>query len=66
MRYWMDEQAVTSMTVTSAEEPPWIAPPEFTQLEIGWHTYQKPTSASEFEVMIDAIVLDDQRIGCGQ
>jgi hypothetical protein len=66
MRYWMNDEAVPGMTVTSAEDPPWVAPSEFTRLEIGWHMYQEASSASEYEILIDAIVLDDQRIGCGQ
>lgn len=61
MRYWMDGEAIDSMTVVQTpDEQPWIAP-IFEQMEIGWRTYQ---AADPADVHWDALALASTRIGC--
>lgn len=64
MRYWMNGEEVTEMTVTAdSEEQPWVAP-IFEEFEIGWRTYQGAPQADEYEIYWDALALASFRIGC--
>ena len=65
MRYWFDGEAVDDMTVLETEDPQWTAP-SFDVFDIGWRTYQAGKTADEYHIHYDALVIDDERIGCGQ
>ncbi len=66
MRYWFDGSLVPTMTVDGSESPLWEAP-IFGQVELGWHAYQGGAGdAQGYDVFYDAVVLDAERIGCGQ
>ena len=38
--------------------------PTFTNVKIGWMLYQNPVSPTTFDLWIDEIAIDSQRIGC--
>jgi len=64
MRYWMNGDEITDMTVTEGSEPqPWVAP-VFDDFEIGWRTFQAAQSAPAHDVVWDAVALATFRIGC--
>ncbi|MEZ4249538.1 MAG: hypothetical protein R3B99_15020 [Polyangiales bacterium] len=62
VRVWIDDEEDPSMRVGADTEPPWPAP-EFARLDLGMVTYQ--AASAPFEVWYDAVVIDDERIGCG-
>jgi hypothetical protein len=64
MRYWFNGEAEPSMTVTSSEDPPWVAP-VFDSLDIGYKVLGPTSAASVYNIYYDAIALDTSRIGCG-
>jgi hypothetical protein len=51
----------TSSTKHGGNAMPYLLP-QFTALWVGWQEYQ--TSTQKFEMWIDEIAIDDQRIGC--
>ncbi|MCA9709294.1 MAG: hypothetical protein KDK70_25855 [Myxococcales bacterium] len=64
MRYWMNGEEVTDMTVTAdSEDQPWVAP-VFDALELGWRTFQAAPQAEGYDVYWDALALASSRIGC--
>jgi hypothetical protein len=64
MRYWFDGVAVNDMTALGSEDPQWTAP-DFDTFDIGWRTFQAGSNAGGYHVYYDAIVIDDERVGCG-
>jgi hypothetical protein len=67
-RFWWDGVEHPSMHTTSTkhggdQSVPYILP-QFTQLKIGWMLYQTPVSPTTFDIWLDEIAVDSQRIGC--
>jgi hypothetical protein len=67
-RFWWDGVEHPSMHTTSTmhggtQSVPYLLP-QFTNVKIGWMLYQNPVSPTTFEVWIDEIAIDSQRIGC--
>ncbi|MGZ3441799.1 MAG: hypothetical protein ACXVDD_19900, partial [Polyangia bacterium] len=67
-RFWWDGVEHPSMHTTSTmhggtQSVPYLLP-QFTNVKIGWMLYQNPVSPTTFDVWIDEIAIDSQRIGC--
>lgn len=67
-RFWWDGVEHPSMHTTSTihggnQGVPYILP-EFTNVKIGWMLYQAPVNPTTFDIWIDEIAIDSQRIGC--
>jgi hypothetical protein len=63
MHFWLDGQAVDSLTVTNPQcGGPWIAP-VFERVDLGFGG-GSPNSASSHEMWIDDVGIDSKRIGC--
>lgn len=66
MRYWFDGQLQQSMTIDGHENPVWAAP-EFDRIHLGWHSYQGGSGPpGGYDVFYDAVVIDDEQVGCGE
>jgi hypothetical protein len=61
IRVWFDGEEDEAMRVDATTDPPWPAP-VFQRMHLGMHTYQ--AASASFDVWYDAIVIDDERIGC--
>jgi len=63
-RFWLDGTERPSLHYKGplAGQPQFTFPPEFQSVAFGWRVYQ--TSTKPFEVFVDDIALDAQRIGC--
>ncbi len=64
--YW-DSVEHPSLATTSAMHGGSTAPyllPDFRSVWIGWWLYQSGSTPDHFDVWIDEVVLDDERIGC--
>jgi hypothetical protein len=67
-RFWWDGVEHPSMHTTStlhggAQGVPYVLP-QFTNVKIGWMLYQNPVSPTTFDIWLDEIAIDSQRIGC--
>lgn len=68
MRFWMNDQALEDLSVngtgqgcvSQSETYRWTAP-EFSELEIGWESYQNDAARTLY---IDDLVVSKTRIGC--
>lgn len=63
MKYWFNGVEETTMTVTGNEDPVWKAP-TFKSFSLGFKTVQQGEQL--MYVYYDALVLDTERIGCGE
>jgi hypothetical protein len=63
-RFWLDGTERPSLHYKGpmAGQPQFTFPPEFQSVAFGWRVYQ--TSTKPFEVFVDDIALDAQKIGC--
>jgi hypothetical protein len=62
MHFWMDGQAIESMTVIDPQcGGPWQAP-AFERVDLGWGS--APAGVAVAEMWIDDVGIDSQRIGC--
>jgi hypothetical protein len=70
MQFWKDGVELTDIHVTGSGEGcvgqdlagQWVAPPAFETLYLGWEHYQQ--TANPIDLWVDAVVVDEQRIGC--
>ena len=67
-RFWWDGVEHPSMHTTATmhggdQTVPYLLP-QFTKVTIGWMLYQAPVSPTTFDVWIDEIAVDAERIGC--
>jgi hypothetical protein len=67
-RFWWDGVEHPSMHTTSTlhggtQSVPYLLP-QFTNVKIGWMLYQAPVNPTTFDIWIDEIAIDAQRIGC--
>ena len=63
-KFWLDgtERPMLHYKGPMAGQPQFTFPPEFQSVAFGWRVYQ--TSTQPFEVFVDDIALDAQKIGC--
>ena len=65
LRAWLNEVPLDDMTVTGGtSKGEWIAP-EFSSLSFGLH-HPHPEPAPSYEVWIDEIAVDAERVGCSR
>jgi hypothetical protein len=70
MHLWLDEQEVTKIAIFNIStqccpNQPWTLPP-FEKMDIGWETYQADSTQSGYDLWVDEVMLDTQRIGCSR
>jgi hypothetical protein len=67
-RFWWDGVEHPSMHTTAdqhgGDQNEQYLLPQFETVWIGWWHYQSGTVPGEFDVWIDEVVFDDERIGC--
>ena len=66
-RFWWDGEEHPSLATTLSDHGGSSVPyalPSFTDVWIGWWLYQASPTPDHFDVWIDEVILDDERIGC--
>jgi hypothetical protein len=70
-RVWVDgtEQASLHTTATEfrdgdQEMGKKFVHPEYTKLRVGWWLYQSDATPASYDVWVDEVIVDDERIGC--
>jgi hypothetical protein len=69
-RFWWDGVEHPSLFTSAVEHggddnEPYVLP-EFESVWVGWLLYQSNTTPGEFDVWIDEVAFDDERIGCSR
>ncbi|MCC6810953.1 MAG: hypothetical protein IT381_26220 [Deltaproteobacteria bacterium] len=66
-RFWIESAERTklfaSRTVHGGAKVDYVFP-QFNELALGWMLYQGGTTPAGFDMWIDEVAIDDQRIGC--
>lgn len=60
---WIDGVAKPELTTGPARHPSFVFP-DFTQIWFGWWLYQASPTPDAYNVWIDDVVVDTQRVGC--
>ncbi len=68
MHMWLDGQLVSTMSLTGiasecCRSTVWAFPP-FRQVAMGWTLVSNQEAFDHFDLWLDAVALDSQRIGC--
>jgi hypothetical protein len=70
-RVWVDGTEQTSLHTTATEFRDGdqemgkkFVHPEYTKLRVGWWLYQSDATPASYDVWVDEVIVDDERIGC--
>ena len=64
IRVWFDGVEERGLAVSAETEPPWEEVRAIDNIQIGFASLQ--TATPDFDVFMDAIAFDDERLGCGK
>ena len=69
MHFWQDGQLVPRLSVVGHDDnapETWTAP-AYNRIALGWEIYSNADSSIQsYDLWMDEVALDDQRIGCSQ